>query len=188
VRISIERLPSPQHSYIKRIFASNEDAIAFFQGTLPEEVLAIIDLEKLEQTKESFLPKNQNVTQTDILWKIPTKSGNDIFTYLLFEHKSYHDPKIFFQLLGYITQIYQWQKENGRELVPIIPFVFYHGEKKWDLGLNFKDQFKKNDEFQKLAKYIPDFSVALFELEKADIPRKQKKLKFWRKFSIICLA
>jgi predicted transposase YdaD len=133
--------PNPHDTFIKRIFANKEDAVAFFRATLPPEVQAILDLEQLEQTKESFLPKNQNLTQTDILWKIPTKSGTSIYTYLLFEHKSYHDPKIYFQLLGYLTQIYLWQKENGQELTPVIPFVFYHGERIWDLGLNFVDQF-----------------------------------------------
>ncbi len=164
--------PNPHDTFIKRIFSNTEDAIAFFQGTLPPEVLDILHLEKLEQTKESFLPKNQNANQTDILWKIPTKSGKEIYTYVLFEHKSYYDPKIFFQLLGYLTEIYLWQKENRSDLVPVIPFVFYHGEKKWDLGLSFQDQFNKHEDLQKLARYIPDFSVELFELEKTDVRTK----------------
>ncbi len=164
--------PNPHDTFIKRIFANTEDAIAFFKGTLPSDIQSILDLERLEQTRESFLPKNQSSTQTDILWKIPTKSGKEIYTYLLFEHKSYYDPKIFFQLLGYLTQIYLWQKENSADLVPVIPFVFYHGEKVWDLGLNFKDQFSKNEDIQTLAKYITDFAIELFELEKTDITTK----------------
>jgi predicted transposase/invertase (TIGR01784 family) len=168
--------PNPHDTFIKRIFANKEDAISFFRATLPSDVLEILEIDKLEQTKETFLPKNQNQSQTDILWKIPTRRGKEIFIYLLFEHKSYHDPKIFFQLLGYLTQIYLWQKENGRELVPVIPFVFYHGEKKWDLGLSFNNQFSKNEELQKLANYIPDFSIELFELERTDVSKKFEQL------------
>jgi predicted transposase/invertase (TIGR01784 family) len=164
--------PNPHDTFIKRIFENTEDAIAFFKGTLPSEIQKILELERLEQTKESFLPKNQSSTQTDILWKIPTKSGKEIYTYLLFEHKSYYDSKIFLQLLGYLTQIYLWQKESSKELVPIIPFVFYHGEKVWDLGLNFKDHFSKVEGIQILLKYIPDFAIELFELEKTDVTKK----------------
>lgn len=164
--------PNPHDTFIKPIFADREDAIAFFRSTLPKEVLEILDIDKLEQTKETFLPKNQNPTQTDILWKIKTKSGGEIYTYLLFEHKSYHDPKIYFQLLGYLNQIYLWQKNSTSELTPVIPFVFYHGEKNWDLGLKFSDQFKKTKELHKLFKYIPSFTIELFELNKTEVKTK----------------
>jgi len=168
--------PNPHDTFIKRIFANKDDEIAFFRGTLPSEVIEILDIVNLEQTKESFLPKNQSHSITDILWKIPTKSGKEIYTYLLFEHKSYHDPNIFLQLLGYMVQIYLWQKGNGKELVPVIPFVFYHGEKKWDLGLSFKEQFIKNKDIQKLSHYIPDFFIEVFELEKTDVKKKFNQL------------
>ena len=52
----------------------------------------------------------------------------------LFEHKSYRDPNIAFQLLKY--QFYIYEK---REKIPIIPIVFYHGEKEWNIPCEFKE-------------------------------------------------
>ena len=47
----------------------------------------------------------------------------------------------------------------------IIPFVFYHGKKGWDLGLEFLDGFRKTHIPDVLLKYIPNFSIQLLELK-----------------------
>jgi predicted transposase/invertase (TIGR01784 family) len=54
--------------------------------------------------------------------------------------------------------------ESVRELNVIIPFVFYHGEKGWDLGLEFLDSFTKNSIPENLLQFIPNFSIHLLEL------------------------
>ncbi len=47
----------------------------------------------------------------------------------------------------------------------VIPFVFYHGKKGWDLGLEFLDGFQKTHIPDVLLKYIPNFSIQLLELK-----------------------
>ncbi len=47
----------------------------------------------------------------------------------------------------------------------VIPFVFYHGKKGWDLGLEFLDGFQKTHIPDVLVKYIPNFSIQLLELK-----------------------
>ncbi|WP_420866202.1 Rpn family recombination-promoting nuclease/putative transposase [Leptospira noguchii] len=42
----------------------------------------------------------------------------------------YLDNSIYIQLLGYLTKIYRNQHKNGKPISVVIPFVFYHGEKK----------------------------------------------------------
>jgi predicted transposase/invertase (TIGR01784 family) len=54
--------------------------------------------------------------------------------------------------------------ENEKEQNVIIPFVFYHGEKGWDLGLKFLDSFTKNSIPENLMQFIPNFSIHLLEL------------------------
>ncbi len=100
-----------------------------------------MDLENLELVKENFIGKTHEESRTDLLYKIPLKTGNSAFIYLLFEHKSYYDPKIYTQLLEYLFKIYQWQDENNMEKFIVIPFVFYHGKQKWDLRSSFMDSF-----------------------------------------------
>jgi predicted transposase/invertase (TIGR01784 family) len=93
------------------------------------------------------------------------KTGSEIFIYLLFEHKSYYDPKIYIQLLEYISKIYRWQLENEKELKVVLPFVFYHGEKEWDLRISFQEMFNWKNLPEELLSYIPNFKIELFELK-----------------------
>jgi predicted transposase/invertase (TIGR01784 family) len=114
--------------------------------------------------KESFVNVQEEL-RTDLLYKIPFKTASSIFVYVLFEHKSYYDPSIYFQLLEYLSKIYSWQKQLGEELKVVIPFVFYHGEKGWDLGLNFLENFDLETIPEDLLNYIPNFSIELLELK-----------------------
>ena len=45
-----------------------------------------------------------------------------------------------------------------------ISSVFYHGEKGWDLGLEFLESFTKNSSPEDLLQFIPNFSIHLLEL------------------------
>ena len=166
---------NPHDTLIRQIFSLKEDAISFLESTLPKEVVSTLDLGGLEQTKESFV--KENTTHTDILWKIPTKHKKSIFIYLLLEHKSYYDPHIYLQLLGYLASIYSWQKENKQTLSPVIPFVFYHGEKQWNLGKEFLNQFGIDNSLKSLIQYIPNFKIELLDLEKTSVQETFKNLR-----------
>ena len=150
--------------FIRKILSNKQEALDLFIATLPENIIEILVLDKLELIQESFLGNNGEESRTDLLNKIPLKNGSSTYIYLLFEHKSYYDKKIYVQLLEYLSKIYNWQIENEKELNVIIPFVFYHGEKGWDLGLEFLNSFAKNSIPENLKQFIPNFSIHLLEL------------------------
>jgi len=150
--------------FIRKILSNKQEALDLLIATLPENISEHLLLDKLELIHESFLGNNQEESRTDLLYKIPIKNGSSTYIYLLFEHKSYYDKKIYVQLLEYLSKIYNWQIENERELNVIIPFVFYHGEKGWDLGLEFLESFTKNSIPENLLQFIPNFSIQLLEL------------------------
>ncbi len=150
--------------FIRKILSNKQEAIDLFIATLPENLTEILVLDNLELIQESFLGNNQEESRTDLLYKIPMKNGSSTYIYLLFEHKSYYDKKIYVQLLEYLSKIYNWQMENEKGLNVIIPFVFYHGEKGWDLGFEFLDSFIKNSIPENLKQYIPNFTIHLLEL------------------------
>jgi len=76
--------------------------------------------------------------------------------YILFEHKSYHEPLTAFHILRYMVKIWEMllRKREGLALPVIIPLVLYHGEKSWKSGLNFRDLFDCSDD---MVSFIPDF-------------------------------
>jgi len=150
--------------FIRKILSNKQEALDLFIATLPENIRKHLFLDKLELIQESFLGNINEESRTDLLYKIPLKNGSSTYIYLLFEHKSYYDKKIYVQLLEYLSKIYDWQMENEKELKVVIPFVFYHEEKGWDLGLEFLESFPKNSIPENLKKFVPNFSIHLLEL------------------------
>ena len=152
-------MPSSHDLFVKGFLSNQREAIDFFNGSLPKSMTDLLDLEKLELTKESFIGTDQEESRTDLLYKVPLHSGSSVYIYILFEHKSYYDPKIYIQLLEYLSRIYSWQIENQKSLTIVVPFVFYHGEKGWDLGENFLDTFSVNSIPNEFLKFLPNFTL-----------------------------
>ncbi|WP_232417538.1 Rpn family recombination-promoting nuclease/putative transposase [Leptospira noguchii] len=165
-------MTNPHDRLIRETLQNKEDAISFFKNSLPENVIELLDLNRLELTQSSFISENLKEEQTDLLFQIPLKSGKKANVYLLFEHKSYLDDSIFSQLLGYISAIYKSQYRVDKKYSVVIPFVFYHGERTWTLGNSFQNRFvlSKNEE-EVFKKYIPNFELELFDLSKVDLSR-----------------
>ncbi len=154
----------PNDKLIKKIFSKKQEAKDFFQENLPPILVENLDLENMIFGKENFVGLEWDESRTDQLYQIPLKSGSSIFIYLLFEHKSYHDPKIYLQLLEYLSKIYHWQFDHHRKLQIILPFVFYHGEDSWNLGFNFGEMFDVKNIPKEFHSFIPNFEIQLFEL------------------------
>ncbi|MCG9875202.1 MAG: Rpn family recombination-promoting nuclease/putative transposase [Leptospiraceae bacterium] len=165
--------------YVRSILSGREESIEFFRVTLPKNILKLLDLEKLEDTQESFISGNQKESKADKLYKIPLKNGKEIYIYILFEHKSYYDPNIYTQLLRYLSLIYAKQMKNMKKYQMVIPFVFYHGEDGWDLGNQFLDAFYLSKEEEIIQNFIPNFAINLYQLkpENPDFPTEILSLK-----------
>jgi predicted transposase/invertase (TIGR01784 family) len=84
--------------FIRKILSNKQEALDLFIATLPENISEHLLLDKLELIQESFLGNNNEESRTDLLDKIPLKNGSTTYIYLLFEHKSYYDKKIYVQL------------------------------------------------------------------------------------------
>jgi predicted transposase/invertase (TIGR01784 family) len=72
------------------------------------------------------------------------------------------------QLLRYLSEIYQWQRNTNGKYRPVLPFVFYHGEKGWNLGKDFLDTFELSKQENILKEFIPNFSIHLYHLKSDD--------------------
>ncbi|EMP05454.1 transposase, YhgA-like family [Leptospira interrogans serovar Pyrogenes str. 200701872] len=166
-------MTNPHDRLIRETLQDKEDAISFFKNSLPEKVIELLDLNRLELTQSSFISENLKEEQTDLLFQIPLKSGKKANVYLLFEHKSYLDEAVFSQLLGYISAIYKSQFKTDKRYSVVIPFVFYHGERTWTLGNSFQDRFILYQKTKR--KYLKNtyqyFELELFDLSKVDLSR-----------------
>ena len=66
-------MPSSHDLFVKGFLSNQTEAIDFFDGSLPKSITNLLDLEKLELTKESFIGNYGDESRTDLLYKIPIK-------------------------------------------------------------------------------------------------------------------
>lgn len=88
---------------IRDTLSNPKYAASFFKGTLPKPVLNRIDITSISHENTTFIEPDLTELRSDLLFSVKTISDKPVNIYVLFEHKSYRDPKIFTQLLSYIV-------------------------------------------------------------------------------------
>lgn len=85
--------------------------------------------------------------------------------YLVFEHKSYPDKRIFIQLLHYMYRMWHSDVQEKKSLRVILPVVFYPGKGRWKIPTRFVEQFTVASQ---LKAYLLDFPYILFDTNRWD--------------------
>lgn len=158
---------NPHDAFFKQILGKPELAADFLTQHLPEPLLTEIDLPTLVEQKESFVDEALRQHFSDLLYKVQTRSGMLMYIYLLFEHKSYPDNDVAFQVLRYQVRIWEkaLTKQEGR--LPVIGLVVYHGQASWNIPRNFQATFGKDRKalsVPQVSAYVPEFSYHLVDL------------------------
>ena len=177
-------IQNPHDAFVRSVFQEKENAIDLIRSALPQEIVSRLDLASLDVIDASFVDEEQKQSQGDLLFSISLnppagkpsaekENKGDLQIYCLFEHKSYLDPGIYVQLIEYLARIYRRQWTTVRWFSPVIPLVFYHGEKEWNLGNRLLDQMVRNSglgrqDLDLLRRYIPDFGIELFNVPRID--------------------
>ncbi|MFZ1830339.1 MAG: Rpn family recombination-promoting nuclease/putative transposase [Candidatus Competibacteraceae bacterium] len=152
----------PHDAFVRNFLGDIHQARDFFRLTLPPPFQATFNLDTLRPEPTSLIDETLSEQQSDLLFSLLTPDGDPQLLYLLFEHKSYADPHLPLQLLGYLSRIYARQPEPA----PILPFVFHHGERPLFGPLRrFPDRFPLSDAHRALVQpYLPDFAYLLCDL------------------------
>jgi predicted transposase YdaD len=154
---------SPHDQFFKELMTQPGVASAFLRERLPEAVTALFaDMEpRLESG--SFVDPEFRSQHSDLLFSLDLKSGEPALVYILFEHKSYPDALVAFQLLRYLIAVwYRYLGGGGGKPLPvIIPMVVYHGAESWNVPMSFSALF---DPDPALAGIVPDFRYFLSDL------------------------
>jgi len=154
-------LNSPHDHFFKKVFSQKEIAQDFIENYLPKELKKIINTKELEIVKDSFIDKELQNSFSDMIYRVDI-DNNPGYLYLLFEHKSYPDKLISFQLLKYLTKIWDLHlKQNNTNKLPfILPLVVYHGREKYNISLKFSSLLAKE---KNLEEYIPNYKYLLYD-------------------------
>ena len=113
---------------------------------------------------------------SDIVAKaeMKSRSGGRIPTeiYFILEHKTEGKVKVFIQILKYMCFVWEQDINANKPLRIIIPIIFYHGEKEWNVPESFLAQFDVDDE---VKQFLLDFRYILFDTNPWDFRDESNK-------------
>ena len=163
VGMSTQELNNPHDRFFREAFSRKELAAGFVREYLPVKFAGLIDIGSLEIVKDSYVDKELRQHYSDIVYKVKI-DGKPSYLYLLFEHKSYVDPLVGFQLLRNMVKIWETylkQERKARRLPLVVPLVIYHGQRKWQGDGRLGDLFEVDSAFRQ---YIPDFDAEVYDI------------------------
>ena len=160
-----DKLPHHPHTkFFEAAFSNETVAYDFITQILPKAFVKNLILDDLKIIKGSFLTKDLSRRMADVLYECTYGNNKQtVRIQFLMEHKSVPEPFSYFQFLTYQLEIWRKQKLEDQPLTPIIPILFYHGEKNWNRR-KFEDMFELVD--QHLRPYLPSFEYYLVDLSK----------------------
>ncbi|MEA2059724.1 MAG: Rpn family recombination-promoting nuclease/putative transposase [Thermodesulfobacteriota bacterium] len=129
------KVVNPHDKVFREAYSNKENARSLLTSKLSDKVLALMDLNPLEISKDSFIEKELADYYSDILYRVNLTGGSQGLVYVLFEHKSCYDQYVHLQLLEYMIKIWRLhikqQKCRGGGLPIVIPLVICHAGKEW---------------------------------------------------------
>lgn len=157
----------PHDKFFKEALSRLDIVRDYITTFLPKSIVVKLDLGSLELSKDSYLTKELHKSFSDLVYRCRYGQGKQTISIaLLFEHKSRPDRYIRLQLLQYMLNMWEAQRNNKIPLTPIMPIVFYHGQQPW-IKRPFAALFKKID--HDLRRFLPEWDYALTDLNKYQI-------------------
>jgi len=160
----------------RRLFQNKENVRGLVE-ILASDIAAGIDFNRMVPLNRSFIPDTLREQESDILFRVPFKSqeGTDeLLLYLLIEHQSTVDVLMGFRVLFYMILIWdaqrrEWEQDNVPKsqwrLPPILPIVFYTGERRWQTPLALEAIMDIPEE---LSRFIPKFDTLFLSVKETD--------------------
>lgn len=150
----------------------------FLRGYTDIELLKDVQPEDIEDVTDRFISVWQEERDSDTVKKIHLKNQGEMDTlYLitLIEHQTKVDYDMSFRILRYIVLIltdYAAEAEKkqagctalkGFRYPPVLPIVFYDGDRNWTAAKNFQERTALSD---LLGEYIPNFQYLVVPLSR----------------------
>lgn len=182
----MDKIIQPHDKFFRATFGKADFSRDFLNNYLPKELVELVDMDTLIVQNTNYISKELKEQFTDLLYR--TNINNEkAYILFLFEHKSYQDRMVIFQVLKYMIEIWEANIRNDLEArkedslsnydleIPIvIPMVVYHDRYKWNVKRTLGEMMLGFSNLPiSVKKYIPDFEYMLIDLGYSD---KEKKL------------
>ena len=186
--VMAEEIPHPHDSMVRAVLGNLVEARSFLQRYVPEELSQTLNWPTLRLLEGSFVDEALRRSETDFLYEVE-RIGDDasLWLYILLEHQSSPDRWMRFRLLKYCCRIWDVNLQEWpapRELRPIVPLVFYQGERRWSHSTEFADLFAES---VRDWPWVPRFSHELIDQASTQPEDVQGELKV-RLMQLLLLA
>lgn len=120
-----------------RLFSHPQMVRDLLMAFLEPLLLSELDLSQMVRQNVNYYAHTGHRRSGDIVWRIPTRQGRDIFLLLMLEFQSRVSWWMAVRIQVYSGLLYQqWidahKLGRGDLLPPILPIVLYNGTKPWD--------------------------------------------------------
>lgn len=82
----MDEIHQPHDSFFKKLFQVIEEAVSFILNYVPENIQAVLDIDTLEVSSETFIDEELQRFYSDIVYKVNIR-GRPGYLYLLLDHK-----------------------------------------------------------------------------------------------------
>jgi predicted transposase/invertase (TIGR01784 family) len=148
--------------FFKQVFSDKNHAVDFVRTVLPPDLRDGLDFGSFQDEKDSFVGEELSEYFSDLVYSCRLKDTK-IRIALLFEHKSYVDHDLPFQLIRYMSGIWDNCQRQKKERTPVIPIVIYHGLEHWTPG-PLSSCFKSLD--PSVRPFVPDSEYLFIHLSR----------------------
>ena len=144
---------------------------------LASELVDFIDFSQLERQNTTFLSNKLQEQVSDLIFSVPFKRGaetDELLIYILIEHQSTVDVSMGFRMLFYMMHIWdaqrqRWLQDNVPKsewrLRPILPIVFYSGDRRWHVPLSVTAIMDKPEA---LTRFVPEFDTLFLNVKEME--------------------
>ncbi|WP_198042642.1 Rpn family recombination-promoting nuclease/putative transposase [Oceanobacillus sp. AG] len=159
------KVESPHDKLFKETFSHIKVTRSFLHHYLPPGIMKFLNTDTLKLEKDSFISKELEESYSDLLFSADI-DGKEGYVYFLFEHKSYADRTVTFQILKYMAEFWdaKMRKENLKTVPPVIPLVMYHGNTSWNTPDRLSKAIANYDDLpREIRQFIPNYKFLLFD-------------------------
>ena len=143
-----EEIHHPHDSMVRAVLGDLVEATSFLQQHLSLDVGQVLNWSTLKLVEGSFVDEDLRDSEADLLYEVEQGAGEgSLWLYILLEHQSTPDRWMRFRLLKYCCRIWDMnlaERPTPSELRPIVPLVFYQGDRSWSYSTEFADLFAES--------------------------------------------
>ncbi len=150
----------------KKLFSNKTLFRQLIESFVPYEWVKALDFDHCELLDKSFLSKEYEKRESDIIYKTQLK-GKVAYIVILVEFQSSPDKFMAVRVAHYIYSFYMRlieSKEKPDKLPPIFPIVLYNGMNKWTAPTNVSALIENNSLLNEFALDFKYFKIAENEI------------------------